>query len=143
MHDHLTGTTADTILVVDDEVLIGMVIADYLRDCGYRVFEAGDYSEALDVLQAEPRIDLVFTDLQMPGDHNGCDLARWIAAHMSDVKVILTSGGMSAAQVAEDLCHAGPLMGKPYHLEKVADRIRALLGQRDVPVAARWLATNR
>ena len=104
-----------------------MVIADYLRDCGYRIFEAGTTDEAIQVLRAEPRIDIVFTDIQMPGDRNGFDLCRWVYDHMPRVKVILTSGGINAADVAEDLCHAGPLMGKPYHLHEVLARIRALL----------------
>ena len=142
MHDHLTAGTADTILVVDDEVLIRMVIADYLRDCGYRVFEAGSVDEAVEVLHNEPRIDLVFSDIQMPGGRDGCHLARWVADRYADVEVILTSGGWSAADLAEDLCHAGPLIGKPYHLDAVADRIRAVLGERGDPVAAEPAAMN-
>lgn len=143
MHDHEAATPADTILVVDDEVLIRMVIADYLRDGGYRVFEAGDYDEALVMLRAEPRIDLVFTDLQMPGDRDGCDLTRWIAAERRNVGVILTSGGRSAADLAADLCHAGPLMGKPYHLDDVARRIRAVLDAREQNDVAVRQASNR
>lgn len=126
---------ADTILVVEDEILIRMVIADYLRDCGYRIFEAGTTNEAIQILQAEPRIDVVFTDIQMPGDRDGFDLCRWVHGHTPHVKVVLTSGGINAAEVAEDLCHAGPLMGKPYHLHQVLARIRSVL-ERGVDLAA-------
>ena len=135
MHEKSAAEMAETILVVEDEILIRMVICDYLRDCGYRIFEAGTTDEAIQVLHAEPRIDVVFTDIQMPGDRNGFDLCRWVHSHMPNVKVILTSGGMKAADVAEDLCYAGPLMGKPYHLHQVVARVRSVL-ERGVDLAA-------
>ena len=58
---------APTVLVVEDEVLIRMAIADYLRDCGYRVVEAGNSHEAVRVLKTDVYIDVVFTDVHMPG----------------------------------------------------------------------------
>ena len=65
------------ILVVDDEVLIRSVIAEYLRECGFHVFEAADGSEAIEILQgAGMPIDLVFSDVQMP-KLGGFELARW------------------------------------------------------------------
>jgi len=118
--------TAETILVVDDEVLIRMVIAEHLRDCGYRVIEAGDGDEAIEVLQADDRIDIVFTDVQMP-KRNGFELAQWVRRERPTVKVILSSGGVKAAEVAHDPCESGPLMTKPYNLDHVVARIRALL----------------
>ena len=119
---------AETILVVDDEVLIRMVIAEHLRDCGYRVIEAGDGDEAIEVLQAEDRIDIVFSDIQMP-NRNGFELAQWVRRERPGVKVILTSGGVKAAEVAHDLCENGPLISKPYTLDHVVARIRALLAR--------------
>lgn len=118
--------TAETILVVDDEVLIRMVIAEHLRDCGFRVIEAGDGDEAIEVLQADDRIDIVFSDVQMP-NRNGFELARWVRRERPGVKVILTSGGVKAAEVAHELCENGPLMTKPYNLDHVVARLRALL----------------
>ena len=119
---------AETILVVDDEVLIRMVIAEHLRDCGYRVIEAGDGDEAIEVLQADDRIDIVFSDIQMP-NRNGFELAQWVRRERPNVKVILTSGGVKAAEVAHDLCENGPLISKPYTLDLVVARIRALLAR--------------
>lgn len=119
--------TLDTILVVEDEVLIQMCVADYLRDCGYRVLEAGTVREAIEVLEAEPGVDIVFSDVHMPGGQDGFDLSRWTSANRPCVKLILTSGGASAADLATGLCHSGPLIDKPYLLHDVTARIHAAL----------------
>lgn len=118
----------DTILVVDDEVLVRMVVADHLRDCGYRVIEAGNGREAITILQSDKAIDLVFSDIQMP-EVSGFELAQWIRRERSDVKIILTSGGVKAAEAASDLCENGPLVTKPYELDDVVRRVRALLAR--------------
>ena len=76
-----------TILVVEDEVLIRLPLAEYLRDCGYRVFEASNVAEA--VLDADTPVDLVFSDVNMPGNENGFALAVWICQRHPDTNVIL------------------------------------------------------
>jgi CheY-like chemotaxis protein len=63
---------SQTILVVEDEVLIRLVIAEYLRECGYKVYEAAHADEALAVLQSpDVPIDIVFSDVVMPGRMDG------------------------------------------------------------------------
>jgi len=116
-----------TILVVEDEVLIRFVIADYLRECGYRVHEAVNAEEAIAILESpEVAVDIVFSDVEMPGSMDGFALARWIRAHKSGVQVILTSGVERSADIAATLCEAGPLLKKPYPTQDVVDRIRQL-----------------
>ena len=115
------------ILVVDDEVLIRMMIADYLRECGYKVIEAGSGDEAAAVLEVERRISIVFSDVQMPGTLDGFGLAQWVRKRRPGVEVILTSGGVKAAEAANELCHEGPIVPKPYILDHVVQRIRSLL----------------
>ncbi len=68
---------AATLLLVEDEVLIRLTVADYLRDCGYHVIEASNAQEALSVLTSDIDIDIVFSDVQMPGTIDGFGLARW------------------------------------------------------------------
>lgn len=118
-----------TVLVVEDEILVRMVIADYLRDCGYRVIEAGNAREALTVLQSSEQIDIVFSDVQMPGDMDGFGLARWIRQNQPRVRVLLTSGNAKAAATAHDLCEEGPVESKPYQPQTVLDRIKRLLAE--------------
>ncbi len=102
-----------TVLIVEDEALVRLAFAEYLRACGYMVFEANSIAEAKAVLDADTRVDLVFSDVQMPGAAEGFALASWIRQHPPDIKVILTSGLTGAAQKARDLCHDGPFVANP------------------------------
>jgi DNA-binding response OmpR family regulator len=121
-----------TILVVEDEVLIRLVIAEYLRDCGYKVHEAAHADEAVLVLQSpDVTIDIVFSDVAMPGSMDGFGLARWIRANRPEIQVVLTSGIDRSAEVAGMLCEAGPLLAKPYEPQGVVDRIKLLRARAD------------
>lgn len=131
---HSTNEVEDTrpvVLIVEDEVLVRMVVAEYLRDCGFMVIEAGNAGEAMKLFKADIEVDAVFSDIQMPGEMDGFGLARWLRQHRPEVKVILTSGAASAAHKAADLCHDGPLLPKPYDSEEVERRIRQLLATRE------------
>ncbi len=119
------------VLVVEDEVLVRMVIAEYLRDCDYVVIEAGSAAEAIALFKADVEVDVVFSDIQMPGNMDGFGLAQWVRQNRPGVKVILTSGAASAADKASDLCEDGPLLQKPYESEEVGRRIKQLLATRD------------
>ena len=118
-----------TVLVVEDELLLRMGVADYLRDCGYHVVEADNGDEAVSVLESDARIDVVFTDITMPGTLNGFGLAQWVRRERPEVRVILTSGISRTAQEARDLCAHGPLVAKPYDYGEVERHIRALLAR--------------
>lgn len=119
------------VLVVEDEVLVRMVIAEYLRDCAYVVIEAGSAQEALALFKADVEVDVVFSDIQMPGAMDGFGLAQWVRQNRPGVEVILTSGAASAAGKAADLCNDGPLMPKPYDSDDVDRRIKQLLAARE------------
>lgn len=122
------------ILVVEDEVLIRFVIADYLRECGYHVMEAADAAEAVALLQVEAApIDLVFSDVQMPGDMDGFGLAHWVRANRPGLPIILTSGNARTADLGEQLCEIGPLESKPYDAASLVNRMRTLLAKAGSP----------
>jgi CheY-like chemotaxis protein len=114
-----------TILVVEDEVLIRIVLADELRMAGFHALEAADADEALVLLAAAPEIALVFTDIRMPGSMDGLELSRHVRARWPHVKVIVASG-------AELPVHAEPswdaTLQKPYDVPDVLGSVRALLG---------------
>jgi CheY-like chemotaxis protein len=119
-----------TVLVVEDEVLVRLVIAEYLRECGYRVHEAANADEAVAMLKSpDVSVDIVFSDLIMPGSMDGFGLARWIRAHRPEIDVVLTSGIDRSAEIAGTLCEAGPLLEKPYEPQRVVDRIKQLLAR--------------
>ena len=122
---------AETVLVVQDEVLIRMVISEYLRDCGYKVIEAANADEAILVLQhKELTIDVVFTDIEMPGSMNGFGLGQWIRANRQGLDVIVVGNPARAADSAAELCESGPTLSKPYEPQVVLARIKRLLAER-------------
>jgi CheY-like chemotaxis protein len=123
------ASAVHTILIVEDEVLIRFDVADYLRACGYQVIEAVHATEALAVLQSGRRVDLVFSDVQLPGSMDGFGLARWVRAHRPNIKVILTSGVIRSTEIARELCDEGPLEQKPYDPQQLLNRIRASLAR--------------
>jgi DNA-binding NtrC family response regulator len=123
---------AATILVVEDEVLIRMVLADYLEESGFRVLEAGTAAQAIAVLDQRdgPSIDLVFSDIRMPGPLNGFDLARWLAVHRPAIPVILTSGEAARDQAGGGLGRNLLFLAKPYDISLLATHIRSMLTDR-------------
>jgi len=138
------GTESDqlqTILVVEDDVLIRIDIADYLRGCGWDVIEAGSAAEAISLLDSGTLVDLVFSDIQMPGDMNGFGLAAWVREHRPGVRIILTSCVVQRNEAAMSLCDEGPI-GKPYNHESLAERIRYHLGSAAVEAVGASPAIN-
>jgi CheY-like chemotaxis protein len=118
-----------TVLLVEPDVLVRFAIADYLRECGYKVLEAMSGDEVRVVLQSGRRIDVVFTEVQLGGGMDGFALAQWVRDHYPDIDVVLTSGVAKAAEKAGDLCDEGPLE-KPYHPQEVVRRINRLRERR-------------
>jgi CheY-like chemotaxis protein len=112
-----------TILVVEDDILTRMVTADHLRDGGYRVLEAADGEEARTLLRASEPIEVVFSDVNMPG-MDGIRLALWIAKEFPDVKVVLTSGDVRNAAVARAAAY---FLAKPYDLDTLGRLIKQLV----------------
>lgn len=119
---------ASTILVVEDEVLIRMAISQYLRECGYRVIEAANADEALQVLKSENPVDLVLSDIEMPGTMDGFGLAQWIRKNKDGVEVILVGSPERSAKTAGELCESGPTLAKPYEPQILLNAIRKQLG---------------
>jgi len=118
-----------TVMMLEPEVVIRMVIAEHLRDCGYRVIEGVAAQDVWAVLESGRRLDIVLADVKLSGDVDGFSLARRIRQTRSDIDVILTSGVTGAAQESHQLCEEGPIK-KPYHAKDVEARIRMLMERR-------------
>jgi DNA-binding response OmpR family regulator len=116
-----------TVLIVEDEFLIRACLADYLQDNGFKVLEAGTADDAVEIIEkADGSIDLVFSDVMMPGKLNGFELAEWVRAIHPGLPILLTSG--HAKSVADSVKRCGTAaMPKPYDLEHVAEEIRKLV----------------
>jgi CheY-like chemotaxis protein len=81
-----------TVLVVEDEPLVRELIVEQLTDAGYEVVEVGDADKAIAVLEARQDIQLIFTDIDMPGSMNGLKLAAAVRDRWPPVHIIITTG---------------------------------------------------
>jgi two-component system, response regulator PdtaR len=110
------------ILVAEDETLIRMLITEHLTDSGFKVVEAPNADVALNLIESR-QVDLVFTDVNMPGAMQGDSLADWLSTHRPTLPVIVTSG------VAEPRLRgkARRFIRKPYSLVELEHQIRELL----------------
>jgi CheY-like chemotaxis protein len=82
-----------TILVVEDEFLIRVMLSDYLQGCGFKVLEGSTADDAIAIIEKlDVPIDVVLTDIRMPGSIDGFGLVRWIRANRPDINVIIASG---------------------------------------------------
>ena len=121
------------ILVVDDEPIIRLGIALHLEQSGFDVREAESAEDAIAALQ-EPGciIDLVFSDVRMPGEMDGIGLGRWIFENRPNIAVILASGGIAKNTAVHDLCGAETIT-KPYDYAAATERIRAAIKKKARP----------
>ena len=117
------------VLLVEDEPLLRSTTSEYLRLSGYVVVEATDAAEAIGVIDRGEGLDVVFSDVSLPGAVDGLGLARWLRHRQPDLQVVLTSGyGEAVRRAAIELVGGDHFVPKPYHQEELAHRIDALLG---------------
>jgi CheY-like chemotaxis protein len=124
----VSASVSPVVLVVEDEVFIRFDVADMLRDDGFEVIEAGDAKQALDALNSGARIDLVFSDVHMPGPMNGMGLASHVLENHPGLPVILTSGAMLTLEAAALPPALIPVEPKPYDPKALLARINSALG---------------
>jgi DNA-binding response OmpR family regulator len=124
-HVDVQAAQAKIVMVVDADILARMAIADYLRDCGYRVIEAVSGREVRAVLEAGHTIEVLLIDMQLHSSEDGFALARSIRADHPEIIVIRTSSTAKLADKAADLCDEGPL-AKPYNPRELLLRIESL-----------------
>ena len=118
----------ESILVVEDDPPLRAYACEVLRDLGYQVIEAGNAVEALAILDRGATIDLMFTDVVMPGGMNGRQLRDEALRRQPDLKVLYTTGYSRNAIVHNGQLDQGVnLLGKPYSHAELAAKIRALL----------------
>ena len=114
-------------LVVEDDVLVRTSAAEYLRASGYAIVEAATAAEAVDVINSVA-VDVVFSDVQMPGGMDGVELAEWVRAHHPSVAILLTSGNGPVAAGWSDV-----FLPKPYSLDELARLVRSFVTSAQVP----------
>jgi CheY-like chemotaxis protein len=114
----------ETVLVVEDDAGVRDVTVARLEHLGYQCIEAETGQQALDVLEDEHTVDVVLTDMVMPGGMTGAELVRHVREKYPEMKVVFTSGYAEGAQLPVD---GAPWLRKPYTLTDLARTLRELL----------------
>lgn len=122
------------ILVVEDEALLRLTLADHLQGCGFAVLEASNAHEAIEILGAERKIDVVLTDVKMPGEIDGFGLAKWVRDNRPGLPVFVASGYSGKFDLARELCAGEQFFAKPYDLDLVVAKIREHMDARPKPI---------
>ena len=117
----------ETILVVEDDDKVRQVTVSTLRALGFEVREAEDGDQAIAMLRSDSTVDLVFSDVKMPGSLSGTDLARVVEDEWPRIKILLTSGYVDA----DDDLDRFTIIFKPYRVTELAERLHALLASED------------
>ena len=118
----------ETILIVDDREDVAELARTILRDFGYTTLVASNAREALEILDSSERVDLLFTDLIMPGGMNGVLLAREARRRQPKLKILLATGYAEASLERTDIGGSEfDLLNKPYRRTELVRRVRAIL----------------
>lgn len=115
------------ILIVEDDPILRFTLAMELNQAGFAVREAASADEAETVIGTGTPIDLVVTDIEMPGTRNGLELAKTVRAFHPHMRVIVVSGVVPPSEIVGV---ADAFFGKPYDTDRLILRIRSLLGPR-------------
>lgn len=113
------------VLVVEDEVLIRMAIADSIEESGFVVYEAANADQAIRLLERHHDIRILFTDIDMPGSMDGLRLAAAVRDRWPPVKIVITSGHIKISE--SDLPVDGRFFAKPYDCGKVVRTLHDLV----------------
>lgn len=114
-----------SVLVVEDEALLLFVIADELRDAGFNVLEARNATEAIALLERHAEVDVLFTDIDMPGSLDGIRLSEVVRNRWPPIAIVITSGkGLQSSAVMPE---GAVFVPKPYVVASVAATINQLL----------------
>jgi DNA-binding response OmpR family regulator len=123
-------TGPQCVLVVEADILVRQPLAEYLRECGFRVAEAVNAAKARALLEAgKLPIDLVLADAAADADAV-FGFAQWIRRAQPGVEVVLAGNPLRAAEQAGEICNDGPALVKPYDHRLVLEHIKRLLARR-------------
>lgn len=121
-----------TILVVEDDARVRLAISEYLTQQEFIVLQAADAAGAIETILLRPEIQLVFTDLAMPGNMDGLDLVDWLLKNRPGLPVIITSGVWGRVSTMKEFSahQALSYFVKPYRYDAVAKKIRQVIEEK-------------
>jgi len=126
--DEIRQSGGQTVVVVDDEPIIRSLITDVLDDLGYHTLEAADGVEGLKLLQLQPVVELLITDVGLPNGMNGRQLAEAARVERPDLKVLFITGYADSAVIGERALEPGMhILTKPFAMDTLAAQVRDLI----------------
>ncbi|MFJ7142752.1 MAG: response regulator [Pseudomonas protegens] len=118
----------DVVLIVEDEPVILMLLADYLSGLGYRVLQAENGEQAFEILASKPHLDVMITDYRLPGGITGVMIAEPAVKLRPDLKVIFISGYPNEIlECGSPITRKAPILAKPFDLSSLQEQIQQLL----------------
>ena len=121
----------ETVMLVEDDPAVRMLVLDLLNELGYHAHEAEDAKSALPLLESDVRVDLLVTDVGLPG-MNGRQLAEIARQHRPDLKVLFMTGYAEKAAERQGFLEEGmDMVAKPFSIDLLANKIRTMIGQAD------------
>ncbi|MFJ4246744.1 PAS/PAC sensor hybrid histidine kinase [Pseudomonas helmanticensis] len=124
------SATGETVMVVEDDPAVRMLVLDLLRELGYQAFEAVDAKSALPLLESDLRVDLLVTDVGLPG-MNGRQLAEIARQHRPGLKILFMTGYAQKAAERQGFLEDGmDMVAKPFAIELLANKIRTMISQK-------------
>ncbi len=109
------------VLVVEDKSSVRRLALRILNDLGYTAIEAHNSDEAIEILQQDPSVDVLFSDILMPGASNGFELADWASGRFPDMKILLTTASLDVLEnLQSESGNAYPVLPKPYTSDSLA-----------------------
>jgi len=124
----VSAVRTGTVLLVEDDATVLALVIEMLNDLGFRVITASDAHGALEIIRRGEPIDLIFTDIVMPGGKTGVELAVEARDYLPDVKILLTSGYPGEALAHHSKESEWPIISKPFRQPELVDRLKGLLG---------------
>jgi CheY-like chemotaxis protein len=122
------ASSEQTVLIIDDEFLIRLLIGEVVCDLGYTVLEADTGPAGLEILYSAKRIDLLISDLSLPGGLSGRQVAEAARVYRPDLRVLFITGYAEDAAIGNGVLYADmDVMTKPFSLEALAAKIKTLM----------------
>jgi CheY-like chemotaxis protein len=126
MIDAMANKPAPVILIVEDDLFLRMLTVEFVNEAGFATLEASDADQAIAMLESNPRITVLFTDINMPGSMDGLKLARVASQRWPAIEILIASGQALLQQA--DLPPNGRFLRKPYRAAAVIADLHALVG---------------
>jgi CheY-like chemotaxis protein len=118
-----------TVLVIDDEPMVRMLIKDVLEEVGYDVVDVADGPTGLKVIQSDSRIDLLVTDMGLPGGMSGRQVAEAGREARPNLKVLFVTGYAQTTMLDADFNQSSTqVIGKPFNFEALQNKVREMIG---------------